>query len=145
LALVTAAQLRFTATTRSVRVNGVPAVFSRTSLRNRSVNDGKGPAVSLGVTVLHVALDPVGGAVVVVVEVELDAVEVGLVGVPLSHPIASTALAPSHPSTSRRFTFFDSCSIVLLSEYSTRKMLGICGNYDGWRSGACHTSAKYLG
>jgi len=48
----TAAQPAFTFTTLNVSVISVPALPSRISLRNRSVRDGNGPTVSLGMTAL---------------------------------------------------------------------------------------------
>jgi hypothetical protein len=67
------------------------------SLRIKSVSDGYGPSVSVGVTA-HAALVPV-----VVVGVEVD---VGLVG-ELPHPNATAALAaaPMAPMSSRRLIF----------------------------------------
>ena len=68
------------------------------SLRKRSVSDGYGPTVSVGVTA-HAALVPVVVVVVVVVEV-------GLVG-ELPHPkaTAAPAAAPMAPMSSRRLIF----------------------------------------
>jgi hypothetical protein len=60
----------------SVRI--VPVLLSRISLRNRSIRDGNGPTVSVGVTAHAAFVDPV----VVVVEPAVD----GLVGESAPHP-----------------------------------------------------------
>jgi hypothetical protein len=94
--LATAAHAAVTFTTLTVNVNSVPVLPSRISLRKMSVNEGYGPAVSVGVTAHAAFVDPV-----VVVDVNVS----GLVGEP-PHPKASaTPAAPITPSASRRPTF----------------------------------------
>ena len=71
-AFATAAQALLTLTTLMVSVSGVPCRFSRMSLRNKSVRDGYGPIVSVGVTAQL--------AFVLVVVVPVEVVDDGLVG-----------------------------------------------------------------
>jgi hypothetical protein len=69
-----------------VSVNGVPCLFSRTSLRNISLRDGYGPIVSVGVSAQL--------AFVLVVVVSVDDVDDGLVGDESPHAAAAAPIAP---------------------------------------------------
>src|SRR5262245_59360224 len=101
-----------------VTVSGVPARFSRTSLRKKSARDGYGPSVSLGVTahalfvetVSVIPLDPGVDAVV-----PSAALVVGLAGLlpPHAAAIAAPAAAPSAASTSLRLmSLFDGTNVA---------------------------------
>jgi hypothetical protein len=85
-------------TTFTVSVSGVPLRFSLMSLRNMSVRDGYGPAVSLGVTA-HVAF-------VLVVGVVPDDVStaVGLVCESPQAAATAAAAAPMAPNAARRLS-----------------------------------------
>jgi hypothetical protein len=89
-----------------VSVTGVPLFPSRISLRIRSVSDGYGPIVSVGVTAQD-APDSVPVGVVVVVVVA------GLVGEPAAQPNARAApAAPNIATASRRPGFL--CSLYVM-------------------------------
>src|SRR5688572_17555445 len=95
-AFSTGPQLLFVLTTVIMRVSVVPPLPSRISLRIRSVSDGDGPIVSVGVTAhaAFVVLPPVVVPPVVVV---------GLASVSSPHPaIRAAPAAPSIARASRR-------------------------------------------
>src|SRR4051812_24299091 len=87
------------------RFSSVPDLPSRISLLNKWVKDGKGPAVSAGVSAQAALVEPpAAGAASTVVE--------GAAG-ELPHPSAMAALAaPIIPSASRRPIFFVSITLV---------------------------------